>query len=352
MLTGKKIILFGSGQYGRRALNFFGPDKVYCFADNNKSGERLWDKNVISFDELMKIKDNFDVVLTVNFSKAPALEEQCKAYSISYNFLGDLMSHNDFESIPEICLLENIHKEKRCFLIGNGPSLTVEDLTILYEHSEISFACNNIAKILIQTPWRPTYYLFHDFMFLDHKQDSIYTGADYNFFPKLNDVTVKNIAVFDDFLKQFSGKIFYYNSIPITPLHPIPRFSPNASKALYLSSTVMYLMIQIVVYMGFSHIYLIGVDGTMSSLQNPSEYMSEKRHFYEEDIETIIKKRTYSTSLNSEDCYMLMTNAYQKADEYTRERGIKIYNATRGGKIEVFERVNFGSLFNAEAKRG
>ena len=37
--------------------------------------------------------------------------------------------------------------------------------------------------------------------------------------------------------------------------------------------------------------------------------------------------------------------AYQKAKQYAETHGIKIYNATRGGKLEVFERVDFDSLF-------
>ena len=32
---GKKVILFGAGQYGRKALEYFGQEQVYCFVDNN-----------------------------------------------------------------------------------------------------------------------------------------------------------------------------------------------------------------------------------------------------------------------------------------------------------------------------
>ena len=52
--------------------------------------------------------------------------------------------------------LKNIQEGKRCFLIGNGPSLRAEDLTCLYEHGEICFAFNRIYNIFEQTPWRPT----------------------------------------------------------------------------------------------------------------------------------------------------------------------------------------------------
>lgn len=40
-----------------------------------------------------------------------------------------------------------------------------------------------------------------------------------------------------------------------------------------------------------------------------------------------------------------MSLAYKAARKYADAHGIKIYNATRGGKLEVFERVDFDSLF-------
>ena len=39
-----------------------------------------------------------------------------------------------------------------------------------------------------------------------------------------------------------------------------------------------------------------------------------------------------------------VVNAYGKLKEYAEQRGIKIYNATRGGYLEVFERVNLDDL--------
>jgi hypothetical protein len=42
--------------------------------------------------------------------------------------------------------------------------------------------------------------------------------------------------------------------------------------------------------------------------------------------------------------------AYSAAKKFADENGIKIYNATRGGKLEVFERVDFDSLFPAEIR--
>lgn len=49
--------------------------------------------------------------------------------------------------------LKNIHLGKRCFIIGNGPSLKAEDLSKLYKNNEITFAFNRIYHIFDQTKW-------------------------------------------------------------------------------------------------------------------------------------------------------------------------------------------------------
>lgn len=56
--------------------------------------------------------------------------------------------------------LKGIHAGKRCFIIGNGPSLCAEDLDKLKD--EYTFAANRIYEIFYLTEWRPTYYFVVD----------------------------------------------------------------------------------------------------------------------------------------------------------------------------------------------
>lgn len=64
-----------------------------------------------------------------------------------------------------LALLKDTKKGKRCFIIGNGPSLTIEDLGKI--GTEDSFGVNRIYKIFDQTKWRPTYYFSQDRETLD-----------------------------------------------------------------------------------------------------------------------------------------------------------------------------------------
>ena len=63
--------------------------------------------------------------------------------------------------------LENSRSGGRCFLVGNGPSITASDLDALA--GEETFASNGIFKVFGGTRWRPTYYLSVDREFIAHE---------------------------------------------------------------------------------------------------------------------------------------------------------------------------------------
>lgn len=83
--------------------------------------------------------------------------------------------------------LKDVHYGKRCFIIGNGPSLKVEDLEKL--GSEYTFSANRIYKVFNKTGWRPTYYLAVDPNFIrtswqeldEFKFGEMFLGTDMNF---------------------------------------------------------------------------------------------------------------------------------------------------------------------------
>ena len=58
-------------------------------------------------------------------------------------------------------------------------------------------------------------------------------------------------------------------------------------------------------------------------------------------ISTVLLAEKYDLELNCE----TVLHVYKMAKEYCANHGMKIYNGTRGGKLEVFERVDFDSLF-------
>ena len=231
-----------------------------------------------------------------------------------------------------LAAFKGCHDGQRCFLIGNGPSLRAEDLTRLAEHKEVCFAFNRIYNIFDQTAWRPTYYI---------SQDEKMLGGCAEIVDK-QELGTKFIPInlkwyFDIHLREAA---WFLMKAPVEDDGKPLEFSDELPECLYNASTGMYTAAQIAAYMGFREIYLIGVDHHFRISQNnqgeivvdnsAKDYFTEK---YNEDKEKLYIPNTEKSTLT-----------YVAMKEQCEKRGIRVYNATRGGKLEVFERVDFDTL--------
>lgn len=228
---------------------------------------------------------------------------------------------------------KDCHKGKRCFFIGNGPSLRAEDLTILHEQNEICFGFNRIYNIFEKTPWRPTFYISQDEKMLKGCVEIVERAElGIKFIPI-------NLKWYDD-IRLSQAEWFLMKASNGDDGKPL-AFSDDLKKYLINSSTGMYTAAQIAAYMGISEIFLIGVDHHFHiSRNNKGEVIvdhSVKDYFtdrYNEDRENLYIPNTERSTLT----YIAMKEECEK-------RGIKVYNATRGGRLEVFPRVSFDLLF-------
>ena len=98
-----------------------------------------------------------------------------------------------------------------------------------------------------------------------------------------------------------------------------------------------YMCLQLAVYMGFKEIYLLGVDHNYSVTLLPNGEIAEDssvKDYFSDSIKYTNIPQIYKSTL-----------AYLAAEKYAEDHGIKIYNATKGGKLDAFERVDFDCLF-------
>lgn len=255
--------------------------------------------------------------------------------SVQARFIRPRMLRNYKKTAPgkHLAAYKDKFAERRCFLIGNGPSLRAADLTRLHEAGEISFAFNRIYNIFDQTPWRPTFYISQDEKMLAGSINEVNAlTADEKFIPIQlkwwHDIDIKDAT--------------YFNIIDQSIDDPRKfEFADDPSSAVYNSSTCMYTAAQLAVYMGFSEIYLIGVDhhfkisqnnkGEIVIDNNAKDYFSEK---YNEDKDKLYIPNTEKSTLT-----------YEAMKLHCERRGVNVRNATRGGKLEVFGRVDFDKLF-------
>lgn len=225
------------------------------------------------------------------------------------------------------------YKNKRCFILGNGPSLSPEDLTKLHENGEITFATNRIYNIFDKTDWRPTYYCCEDHLIIKEKQEEINNiEAEMKFIP-INLKWYHNVNIDD-------ATYFYINYD--REKDEKYSFSTDISKQINCRGTVTFTCMQIAAYMGFSEIYLLGVDHNFRRIINEDGKVvvdnSVKDYFCEGYDEDIKDEVVHDMGNN--------TRTYIDAKLYCDEsRKCKIVNATRGGKLEVFERIDFDEIF-------
>ena len=226
--------------------------------------------------------------------------------------------------------LKDSKKGKRCFILGNGPSLTVDDLNML--SNEDTFAFNRIYYIFEKTDWRPTYYMC---------VDAGVIGMNLPEIEKLNLPIVFLSEIARSKVKVQKANIHYiydYSKFKINRFgFDAPYVSEDVSRHFCFCFTVTYDALQLAIYMGYSEIYLLGVDHNYSVKVDSKGHVTKDESIkdYFEGLE-----KTAITAMN----YEATTAAFEATRKYADEHGITIKNATRGGKLEAFERVDFDSL--------
>lgn len=254
-------------------------------------------------------------------------EGMCKGYA-KWQVYKNLLKSDT----RDLRYFKNKYQGNRCFIIGSGPSLTVQDLDIL--EKEYCFASNKIYTVFQKTLWRPTFYVVSDNDITPEmyaKSLMFDEGVQAKFFP----------ANFRELCKGENKNAFFYNYIGCDTTGKIkPDFSGDITKKIIEGYSVAYVAMQIAVYMGFNEIYLLGLDFSWPIYKDCAGNIYENGHakhrFYEENHE-----KDEISIPNIE----LMENAYKQARLYCEMNNVKIFNATRGGKLEVFTRKDFDSLF-------
>jgi len=215
---------------------------------------------------------------------------------------------------------------KRCFIIGNGPSLKTSDLDKLV--NEDCFAANEIYKIFDSTKWRPKFFLIKD-------RYSKTSGE------KVDQLEVGTVFLSDYYLRYHDVKrtdiICLHERYALNEMK-IP-FSDNIERCFYSAATVTYGLMQIAMYLGYMEVYLIGFDHDYSfefdKVGNVVRTGTENTHFFDDEIPEDIIANVFG-----------MTKAYEAFKRYADEHGIIVRNATHGGRLEVFERVNLDSILS------
>jgi len=247
------------------------------------------------------------------------------------------LSPAEQQLIARNAAFRNHHAGKRCFVIGNGPSLNTQDLSLLKD--DITFVMSGFWKHPVVAQWQPHFYCLCDPLFFDNSPPmnrffvslvkAIHSTT--YFLPLQAAEVIQNDRVLPldrTFFLAFRGNL---HEEELTQLD-FTKFVPGAQ-------SVSQLAIMAAIYMGCSPIYLLGLDHDWLA------HRGMDRHFYSGKTvdnhplaHNDLSRYSYKTELQSE---LRLWNGYETLQNLARKHSIQILNATNGGFLDVFPRVEY-----------
>ena len=241
--------------------------------------------------------------------------------------------------------LKDTHMGETCFVIGNGPSLTAADLDRIRQQGIFSFASKGIYKIFSQTAWRPDIWGVSDLDYIELKQ--------------------KELDRLDGFIKLVCTQSYLKKGIlikdavyyPFIQAERTPRcFYQDVSRGVQFYGTITGKLVNFAVYMGFTTIYLLGCDNTVAikqdadgrSVIDTSKELHFSRDYFESEQERIT---VYQNINNLQHAMEYVNRSYHDLKWFCDDLGVKVFNATRGGELESFPRMDVEEILQAERER-
>lgn len=208
------------------------------------------------------------------------------------------------------------HVGERCVIIGNGPSLNQTPMALL--ENEFTFGLNRIYLMFEELGFRTTYHVVVNKYVVEQCVEDFESLRSPLFTTRHN----------RDYLSEGSSRYF---------LDTVngPHFGRDLTRGVWEGATVTYVAMQVAYYMGFSKVILVGVDHSFASKGDPHKLVESQaddaNHFNPAYFGKGFKWQLPDLE-TSELAYALARNTFE-AD------GRSIVDATVGGKLEVFPKV-------------
>jgi hypothetical protein len=231
---------------------------------------------------------------------------------------------------------------KRIFLVGCGPSLNETPLDLLV--GEDTFSINKIHLIYPKTVWRPTYYYY-----VDHP-DKEY---DWQIPIDIHKDIAKHMWLLDDYrtgvldarkldedhppMEKYEGELKNVTWVPRCKKHSwYSASNPKGMQEWHFPDICnayngMSGMIQISVQLGYDEIYLVGCDLNFQTDFRKSHFDPDYNGHNVPNSWAVAGWWAQADNFDAE-------YAHKVAKKECDKRGVKIYNATIGGSLEVYER--------------
>jgi hypothetical protein len=214
------------------------------------------------------------------------------------------------------------HLGQRCFIVGNGPSLRTVNLTRL--RGEFTFGLNRIYMLFDELGFSTTCLVAINRLVIEQCA------------PEMSRLTLPKFLSWNSRrFVTFGRDTIFLKSIATV------LFSKDPRRGVVEGATVTYVAMQLAYFMGFSEVILIGVDHRFATKGKPHQEVTS-----EGDDPNHFDPRYFGKGFRwqlpdlerSEQFYRIARAVFE-------HEGRRIVDATRGGALTVFEKVDYDALF-------
>jgi hypothetical protein len=231
------------------------------------------------------------------------------------------------ESLLRLRALRGSRVGKRAFIVGNGPSLRSMDLTMLRD--EFTFGLNRI---------------YLTFPMLGFQTSCLVSVNDLVIEQCVREMQALSIPRFFSWRsRRYVAPDARGSDLPtfLYTTYESPTFARDAGGRLWEGATVTYVALQLAFHMGFQQVILIGVDHHFATQGEANKTIvsdgDDPNHF---SVNYFGKGfRWQLPDLETSEI------AYAMAREEFRVAGREILDATVGGRLTVFPKIDYRSLF-------
>ncbi|MCD7954224.1 MAG: hypothetical protein LUG93_00395 [Lachnospiraceae bacterium] len=256
---------------------------------------------------------------------------------------------------------KNLYKGKRCFVLGNGPSLNSVDFSAL--SNEYTFTVNQLSRRADFDKLKTNFHIWVDTLFFDLNSDN---AADMELLEVMKKVKTEGNSPVNFFKWEAHRMIEQYNLADELNIQYIAevRYDDRSSilkrnvdftRTIPWMESVTCYAICLAVYMGFKEIYLLGCDCTgfiniasskMKQAEN-SVYAYNISSNEKERLERMFNKRRIRDELNA---YVGLFDEYEVLGQYCKKNGVLLCDATDGGLIDCLPKVDLENVLFEKIK--
>jgi hypothetical protein len=272
------------------------------------------------------------------------------------NYVKDCRNYYDFLRLGKLVKtnnnLKNKHKGEKCFILGSGPSIKDEDLTLL--KNEIVFGLNNfyvhddfseimsgdVEKYYMTAPIHPPQTETEWREWFSDMENNMPKNVNL-IFGISNQINTAKMILDHHKLFENHQKYWFYGGINISEYYNYRLRDIDITRMIWIADTVSIYSLIFAIYMGFREIYLIGMDHNyICNDKNNYRFYQDGIHQKNEEERTV--KDTSLTKHLSLGMYKIF-NQYELL---SNESHTKIYNTSRNSLLDIFEYITLEEVIN------